>query len=250
MSDTASPFDPELDDLPETLPVFPLPGVLLLPGGRLPLNIFEPRYLRMVEDALAGSRLIGMVQPVLEDEGEGEFAALEAEAGGELDESAGADPALADPGSAALYATGCAGRIVAFSETDDGRYLITLRGLIRFRVREELSLVKGYRRVVPAFAPFADDLTRQRAIFDRQRLLEALRSYFDQQGIEADWDAIREASNERLVTSLAMVCPFSSAEKQALLEASDLSKRAETMTAILEMAVLGTGPAGAEAARH
>jgi Lon protease-like protein len=248
MSDVVHPFDPTLDELPETLPIFPLPGVLLLPGGRLPLNVFEPRYLSMVQDALAGSRMIGMVQPVAEEEeadneeaGEGGDASFEDEAGG---------GSTYDPGSAPVYATGCAGRIVAFSETDDGRYLITLRGVVRFRISRELPLLNGYRQVQPSFSAFADDLERRRVMFDRQRLLDALQYYFDQQGIEADWDAIQEASNERLVTSLAMVCPFSAAEKQALLEAPDLSQRAETMTAILEMAVLGSGQSSAEAPRH
>jgi Lon protease-like protein len=201
-----------------------------------------------VQDALAGSRMIGMVQPVAEEEDADDEEAGE---GGDasFEDHAGSGSAY-DPGSALVYGTGCAGRIVAFSETDDGRYLITLRGVIRFRIARELPPLNGYRRVQPSFSAFADDLERRRAMFDRQRLLDALQYYFDQQGIEADWDAIQEASNERLVTSLAMVCPFSAAEKQALLEAPDLSQRAETMTAILEMSVLGSGQSGAEAPRH
>ena len=210
----------DLQGLPDSLPVFPLPGVLLLPGGRLPLNVFEPRYLAMVRDALAGPRLIGMVQPeradhFLEDEGAGE-----------------------DAGSARIYPIGCAGRIVTFSETDDGRYLVTLKGLIRFRVARELPQTEGYRRVAPEFAPFADDLKESSGSFDRDRLLYALERYFEQQEIEADWDSVTAAPDDRLVTSLSMVCPLPPAEKQALLEAPDLAARAGTLTTILEMAVL------------
>jgi hypothetical protein len=245
MSTDTNPFDPTIDTLPDELPIFPLGGVLLLPGGKLPLNIFEPRYLEMVRGALGTSRMIGMVQPAIDDE---ETSGFEVEA--DTEESAGGATEGVDLGSAPIYRTGCAGRIVQFSETDDGRFLITLRGIIRFRVRFELDKVAGYRRVRPDFSPFVGDLDPGRAYFDRQRLLDALNYYFDQQGIEADWEAIREASNERLVTSLAMVCPFSSAEKQALLEAPTPSDRAETMTTILEMAVLGSSAVGTAAGRH
>jgi hypothetical protein len=195
--------------------------------------------------------MIGMVQPTIEDD---EATAFEVEAALEdvpvEDMSEGAAPDI-DPGAAPIYRVGCAGRISQFSETDDGRLLITLKGVVRFRIRRELPVESGgFRRVVPDFNPFAADLEAAKAYFDRQRLLEALNYYFDQQGIEADWDTIREASNERLVTSLAMVCPFSSAEKQALLEAPTPSDRAETMTTIMEMAVLGSGAQGTVAARH
>jgi Lon protease-like protein len=208
---TENPFDPTFEALPATLPVFPLSGVLLLPGGRLPLNIFEPRYLAMVADALASDRLIGMVQPN-DEEGE--------------------------PGGAEIYEIGCAGRIVSFSETDDGRYLVTLRGLIRFRVGRELPLRRGYRRVEAFFEEFRDDLLPGIGTIERDRLLSVLRLYFEQNQIEADWEAIKETPDERLVTSLAMICPFEAREKQALLEAPGLVERAQTMTAILEMAVL------------
>ena len=249
MSNDPNPFDPSIETLPETLPIFPLQGVLLLPGGKLPLNIFEPRYLEMVKAALAESRMIGMVQPAIEEE--------EAPQGFEVESSpdeppragAAADTGV-DPGIAPVYRVGCAGRIVQFGETDDGRFLLSLRGVVRFRIRRELSQTTGYRRIVPDFNSFAADLESAKAYFDRQRLLDALQYYFDQQGIEADWDTIREASNERLVTSLAMVCPFSAAEKQALLEATTPSDRAETMTTIMEMAVLGSGGQGAATARH
>jgi len=251
---SSHPFDPEYDELPGELPVFPLSGVLLLPGGRLPLNIFEPRYMNMIRHALSDRRMIGMVQPAVEDADQtARFGSFEVE---DDEEAAYAAPepqaTRFDAGAAPVYRTGCAGRIVSFSETDDGRYLVTLKGLLRFRIQEELPVQDGFRRVIPDYSPFARDLTpEQIAGFDRDRLLEALTYYFTQQGIEADWEAIREAPNERLVTSLAMVCPFSSAEKQALLEARDATQRAETMTTILEMAVLDRpAPEGRAASRH
>jgi hypothetical protein len=245
------PFDPGLEQLPAELPIFPLSGVLLLPGGRLPLNIFEPRYLNMIRAALQGDRMIGMVQPAVDDAEQGASGLGEFEVEDPEESGAAGHARSFDQGAAPVYRTGCAGRIVSFSETDDGRYLVTLRGLIRFRIAEELPGCEGFRRVRPEFAPFAGDLESSAANFDRDRLLEALSYYFNQQGIEADWDAIREASNERLVTSLAMVCPFSSAEKQALLEAASASDRAETMTTILEMAVLDSPESqGRAASRH
>lgn len=247
MSEDTGLFDPGLEDLPSVVPIFPLQGVLLLPGGRLPLNIFEPRYLCMLRDALAGHRLIGMVQPILGDEEPGDF---EPEPTEDMPvEDLGAS-AAEDVGSAVVYRVGCVGRIISFSETDDGRYLITLKGLLRFRIARELPLVDGYRRVEADYAGFEGDLDSQSGHIDRGRFLDALRSYFDREGIEADWDAIKQASNERLVTSLAMVCPFSSAEKQALLEAPDLAVRAETMITILEMAIMGADSAGATISRH
>ena len=197
----------------ETLPIFPLAGVLLLPRGGLPLNIFEPRYLAMTRDALAGDRLIGMVQP--------------------------SDPNQPMSGSPPVYSTGCAGRITSFSETNDGRYLITLTGLCRFRIGEELPLLNGYRRVVPKWDEFANDLRNPRKPgFDRDRLIQGLRAYFDKHQIKAEWDAINSVPGERLVTSIAMVCPFEPNEKQALLEAPDLDERAKLLTAIVEMAVV------------
>jgi Lon protease-like protein len=206
-----SPFDPRFEALPASLPIFPLPGALLLPGGRLPLNIFEPRYLNMVRDAIAGPRLIGMIQPSTDSE---------------------------DPGSAETYRTGCAGRIVAFQETEDGRFLITLAGLIRFDVARELPLEEGYRRVEPEFGRFRDDLAEDTDEIDREGLLEALRGYFDVSGLDGDWAAVEKAADEALVTSLAMACPFDPPEKQALLEAMTLGERAETLITLLRMAVM------------
>lgn len=208
----------------ETLPIFPLAGVLLLPRGRLPLNIFEPRYLAMTRDALAGDRLIGMVQP--------------------------SDPNQPASGNPPVYPTGCAGRITSFSETDDGRYLITLTGLCRFRVRDELPLVSDYRRVVPQWDEFAGDLRNPREPgFDRERLIHGLRAYFDRHQIKAEWEAINSVPGDRLVTSIAMVCPFDPSEKQALLEARDLDERAKLLTAIVEMAAMDR-PSEGGGARH
>jgi len=209
--------------LPTIIPIFPLTGVLLLPRGRLPLNIFEPRYLAMTRDALAGDRLIGMVQP-------SEPAAL------------GSDPSV--------YPTGCAGRITSFSETEDGRFLITLTGTSRFRIREELPLLEGYRRVIPEWHEFARDAVGEEASdFDRERLMRGLRAYFQQHQISADWDAITSVAGERLVTSVAMICPFDPSEKQALLEAPGLGERARLLTAIVEMAVMQR-PSEGTGARH
>ena len=208
----------------ETLPIFPLAGVLLLPRGRLPLNIFEPRYLAMTRDALAGDRLIGMVQP--------------------------SDPQQPPSGNPPVYPTGCAGRITSFSETDDGRYLITLTGLCRFHIREELPLLSGYRRVVPQWGEFASDLrTPRQPGFDRERLIRGLRAYFERHQIKAEWEAINSVPGDRLVTSIAMVCPFEPSEKQALLEAGDLDQRAELLTAIVEMALMDR-PSEGSGARH
>jgi Lon protease-like protein len=214
---------PGKQTLPAVLPIFPLTGVLLLPRGELPLNIFEPRYLAMTRDAMAGDRLIGMVQPQ--------------------------DPNESPAGNPPVYATGCAGLVTEFSETQDGRLLITLAGLSRFRIAEELPLLSGYRRVVPDWTLYAADLAgEEEADFDRQRLLQSLRTYFGRNRISANWEALAVVRGERLVASLAMVCPFAPSEKQALLEAADLGARARLLTTIVEMAVLG--PLAEGGARH
>ena len=201
--------------LPDILPIFPLTGVLLLPRGRLPLNIFEPRYLAMTRNALGGERLIGMVQPSDPQD----------------DNRGGGGP------NPPVYPVGCAGRVTQFSETDDGRYLLTLTGVSRFRIREELPLLDGYRRVVPDWQPFAHDRERPgKPEFDRERLIRGLRSYFVQRQIQADFEAIEKAPGEYLVTSLAMACPFAPSEKQALLEAADPDERARLLTTLVEMA--------------
>ncbi len=209
----ASPFDPRFDKLPKIIPIFPLAGVLLLPRGTLPLNIFEPRYLKMTADALGAERVIGMVQP--------------------------RDPAAGD-GNPEVYPTGCAGRITRFNETDDGRYLITLAGLCRFEIAQELPVYHGYRRVVPRWEAFAADLAEGIGSgIDRDRLFGRMRAYFRAQGIDADWQEIKETPDERLVTALAMLCPFEPSEKQALLECPTLAERNDAMIALMEMALRG-----------
>ncbi len=209
MSRTA--FDPSFEDLPKVLPIFPLGGALLLPGGRLPLNIFEPRYLAMFDDAMAGNRLIGMIQPCEDCQGEE---------------------------APKVYETGCVGRITSFNETDDGRYLVTLSGLIRFDVVRELP-PSSYRLVEPDYERFKNDMDEDQGEINRDRLVEVLNAYFEANSIEGDWEAIEQTSNERLVTSLAMICPLGAPEKQALLESMTLTERAEALTAIMEMATHG-----------
>lgn len=220
------PFDPTFAALPQTIPVFPLSGVLLLPDGRLPLNIFEPRYLEMIQDALAGDRIIGMIQP-------------------QEEERPGGPPP-------ALRRIGCAGRIVAFSETDDRRYLITLSGLCRFAVGEELTTTRGYRRVVADWSQFAADMEEAPPpALDRARLLTAVEAYFKAQGLSADWETIKGTPDDRLLVALAMVCPFGPNEKQALLECADATQRGETLIALMEMAAV-TPPSADDSstARH
>lgn len=200
-------------DVPETLPIFPLAGALLLPGGQLPLNVFEPRYLAMFDAALAGNRLIGIVQPALS----------EPEASLDVEEA----PALCQ--------VGCIGRITSWAETGDGRYIVSLGGVCRFRVIDELAGHKPYRTV--RIAPFIADLSsaQEESTVDRDGLLSAFRAYLDANKLEADWDSVKRASNLTLVNSLSMMSPFGPAEKQALLEAPDLKTRAETLVAITEI---------------
>ena len=206
------PFDPPFEDLPPEIPVFPLARVLLLPGARLPLNVFEPRYLNMTDAALAGGRMIGMIQPT----GSGD----------------GPEPEL--------YRTGCAGRVVSFGETADGRYLITLAGLIRFDVAAELPLRDGYRAVRPDWTPYRGDLEETAGDgIDRERIERSLRAYFAANKVEADWKAIEDSRTDRLVNSLAMMIPFQPNEKQALLEAATLPDRAAVLAALLDMALAG-----------
>ena len=200
--------------LSATLPIFPLCGVLLLPRGTLPLNIFEPRYINMVDDVLAADRVIGMVQPT-------------------ETRSRAAAPAI--------YPIGCAGRISSFEETDDGRYLIALTGFSRFVINEELDHLHGYRRVRVDWSDYRSDLTAEDCgSFDRERLLTGLVDYFTKHSLSANWDAIRATPDERLINTLAMICPFEPSEKQALLEAKTLAARAELMITLIEMSVLTT----------
>jgi len=221
-----NPFDPGFEQLPETLPIFPLSDALLLPGGKLPLNIFEPRYLAMIFDALAGHRMIGMVQPVQP----GGYAG---------------DGLPTDDGRPRVHKIGCAGRIVSFSETEDGRLLLALSGVCRFEVGRELDLAQGgYRRVSSIFSPFRADLDQadEAVEFDRERLMAALAAFFRGKKLSTDWDAVKQAADQNLVTSLSMVLPLGPVEKQALLEAADTTARAKLLTGFLEMAAFGPPP--------
>ncbi|MEM7565847.1 MAG: LON peptidase substrate-binding domain-containing protein [Pseudomonadota bacterium] len=208
--------------IPQTIPVFPLPGALLLPRGQMPLNIFEPRYLAMVDAALGGARVIGMVQP-----------------------RTGADGAVEEGDKPGLSEIGCAGRITSFAETDDGRYVITLTGLTRFRVIEELDTTTPYRQAQIDVGAFEEDRTPRAGedTVDRKRLLETFRAYLEANELQADWDSVNQAGNESLVNALAMLSPYGPREKQALLEAPDLATRAELLIAITELSMAedGTG---------
>jgi hypothetical protein len=199
----------KLSDLPALIPVFPLDGALLLPGSQLPLQIFEPRYLNMVDDVMSGARMIGMIQT---------------RPGGER-----AAPNLAG--------VGCAGRVTSYAETGDGRYLITLTGICRFEVGEELAVRTPYRQVRPAFGRFAADLEAadEPLEFDREAFLAILRRYLDHKGLEVEWDAARQAPAGALINSLAAGLPLDRAEKQALLEAANLTERGQVLIALLEI---------------
>ncbi|HAJ90552.1 MAG TPA: peptidase S16 [Rhodospirillaceae bacterium] len=196
-----NPFDPPFEDLPEVIPIFPLEGALLLPRGELPLNIFEPRYLAMVADALKTNRLIGIIQPD--------------------------------------FKTGCVGRIVRFEEEQDGRYLISLRGLCRFKLGMDITApTLAYRRARVSWQEFAKDMVRMDCLgIDKGHLKNLLRQYFDSQGLSMDWELMDEVADEGLFTALAMVCPLPASEKQALLEASCCKARADLFIKLLEMAL-------------
>lgn len=203
-----NPFAPDIDELPDTLAVFPLRSAFLLPTGQLPLNIFEPRYLQMIDDAMRGSRMIGMIQP--ENDAE----------------------------KPALKKTGCCGKIVNFQEEEDGRYLITLSGVYRFDVAQELETPKQYRIVQPDWTPYENDYMAHHCLdLNREKLVGLLKTYFDQEGMDCDWSAVEGAPDGKLITCLSMICPFEAKEKQALLEATGCKSRAELFMGMLEMAV-------------
>ena len=211
---------PRPDDLPGTIPVFPLAGALLLPHGRLPLNIFEPRYLAMIEHAMGAGRMLGMVQ--------GDASRPPGEHG------------------TAIYSVGCLGRISSFSETEDGRFLITLTGLLRFHIGEEVEMRSGYRRMAVDYTPYLADqgpLPGNETV-PHVELMAALRPYFTSQGMEVNWDAIEKTPEAMLVNTLSMLCPFAVAEKQALLEAATAAERTGMLLALLRMALHGDGPSG------
>jgi len=197
--------------LPTVIPIFPLSGVILLPSTKLPLNIFEPRYVKMTRDALKSDWIIGMVQPRTFNQ----------------------DGTIPD-----VYQIGCAGKIIAFSETDDGRILITLAGIARFKITNELPQIQEYRRTEVDWCPFEDDLhANGEQVIDRPRFEEVLRQYFAVRRIRAPWNEIERIADTELITSLAMQCPFTFQEKQALLEAPGIRDRAELILSLLTMAV-------------
>jgi len=201
-----NPFTPPFEALPDTLPVFPLPGAILMPGAELPLNIFEPRYLQMVDDALGGHRLIGMIQPGSEAAGD------------------------------ALCKVGCAGRITSFRETDDGRIELSLSGVCRFDLDEELATTRGYRLIVPDWTRFASDYADDNNLLEDRRphLLAALRRFFDLKGFETDMKRLESMPAARLVDSLIMALPLAETEKQQLLETIDMRERLERFIAFID----------------
>ena len=199
--------------VPDVIPVFPLPGALLLPRGQMPLNIFEPRYLAMVDDVMrSGLRVIGMIQP---------------------------DPAHPGPDQTKphLFRVGCVGRITQLAESGDGRYLIQLTGVARFRIEEELAVTTPYRQCRVTYQPFLADFTARKGEneVDRKTLLRTLADFLKANNLKADWEGIENAPNEALVNALAMMSPYGPAEKQALLEAPDLKTRAEILVAVTEI---------------
>lgn len=201
-------------DLPGTIPVFPLPGALLLPRARLPLHIFEPRYLAMLDDTMkTPHRLIGMIQP--------------REVPGSEDTK--------------LQTIGCAGRLTGFSETEDGRYMVTLSGVSRYKVVAEIEGFTPYRRCEVDWSPFSRDLgvAEKDTGFDRSGFMELLQRFFEEQGLSTDWESLREAEDELLINSLSMLCPFEPEDKQALLEAPSLETRRETLITLIEFALRG-----------
>ena len=210
-------------DLPQVIPVFPLPGALLLPRGQMPLNIFEPRYLAMVDDAMTDRhRLIGMIQP---------------------------DTAHPGPEERPnLYKIGCVGRITQLAETGDGRYLLELTGVARFRIEEELKVATAYRQCRVSYVPFADDFIARKGEdeVDRKAVLEALTAFLKANNLKTDWQGVENAPNEALVNALAMMSPYGAAEKQALLEAPDLKSRAEILVAVTEMELAKKTAGGGE----
>jgi uncharacterized protein len=205
-------------EMPGVLPVFPLGGALLLPRGQMPLNIFEPRYMAMIDHALAGDRLIGIVQP---------------------------NPERSDLGG--LYGVGCAGRITQLAETGDGRYIITLTGIARFKLLPEVNAKTPFLQFAVDWTPFADDYVPKRGeeSVDRSGVIEALRKFSDANNVAVDWDSVKEAPNEALVNALCMMSPFGAREKQALLESQDLKARGDMLIAITEME-LAKAAAGGE----
>ena len=201
------------EDLPNILPVFPLSNFIIFPRTTVPLNIFEPRYIQMVKDTLATNhRLIVMTLPLPE-------------------KSNGSE----------IYKLACAGKLISFEETLDGRFLISLSGIMRCRLLDSLEEKGGYRRMKVDFTDYLDDMRPNDIKIERNGFFKTLRSYFDMKGLSADWKAIEKCEDEKLITTLAMLCPFSDAEKQTLMEANSLNERAKLMKVILEMSIFGSG---------
>ena len=196
-------------ELPKTLPIFPLPGVIILPNGNLPLNIFEPRYVSMVEDALGNNRLIGMIQP---------------NNGSKKDNG--------------LYPIGCASKIISFSETSDNRYLIELKGIIRFKIFKEVDTIKGYRNIIPKWEDFKDDLIFHSKSFKIDSLLELLKEYFNNNNINVDSEELHKIPADQIISAIPQICSFQNSEKQAILEAKTDKDRVEVIISLLKMNLL------------
>ena len=196
-------------ELPDILPIFPLPGVILLPKGNLPLNIFEPRYISMVEDALGNNRIIGMIQP--------------------------------NPGSKkdnGLYPIGCASKIISFSETSDNRYLIELKGIIRFRIFKEVDTIRGYRNIIPVWESFKQDLSINSEKFNIDGLLELLKKYFNNNNINVDSEELHKVPADQIISAIPQICSFQNSEKQAILEAKTDKERVDVIISLLKMNLL------------
>ena len=213
-------------DLPPRIPVFPLRGAILLPRATLPLNVFEPRYLSLLDDVMAGKRVIGVIQP----------------AGNDDDEEMESPPGK----SSGLRRVGCAGRVTSYQELDDGRLVITLTGIMRFEIIDEAVTEKPYRVMSVSYDRFANDLTEGlgEEQVDRQSLLRVLKSYLEANRMRADWPSIQRASSEVLINALSVMCPYGPEEKQALLEAADLKTRADVLVALAEMELASNGGTG------
>ncbi len=196
-------------ELPGILPIFPLPGVIVLPNGNLPLNIFEPRYISMVEDVLGKNRMIGMIQP--------------------------------NPGSKkdnGLYPIGCASKIISFSETSDNRYLIELKGVIRFKILKEVDTIRGYRNIIPVWESFKHDLSINSENFNIDSLLELLKKYFKNNNINVDSNELYKVPADQIISAIPQICSFQNNEKQAILEAKTNKERAEVIISLLKMNLL------------
>jgi uncharacterized protein len=211
-------------DLPPRIPVFPLRGAILLPRATLPLNIFEPRYLEMIDDVMSGGRIIGILQPIVS--GDDEESPIEKTAG--------------------LRSVGCAGRVTSYQELDDGRLIITLTGITRFQCVGEAETEMAYRIMSVSYDRFASDLTEGlgEELVDRRNLLRVLKTYLEANRLKTDWATIQRASNEFLINALSVMCPYGPEEKQALLEAKDLRSRAEVLVALAEIDLASNGSSG------